>query len=154
MNDGGNAYAFDKTFVTTLDSRSKGVSDVLCLWHVWACVGMCWVDLGTQKGHVYFETPNPSTDAKRERSNSTLMRRRRPARLAFRAGTLTNPYEEREKDLRPTASGTIGDPGTGRMFCGQADPNCSDREPRTPVSRETNSTGTAVRTCVYYTHLY
>jgi len=57
---------------------------------------------------------------------------------AFRAGTLTNPYEEREKDLRPTASGTIGDPGTGRMFCGQAGPKCSDREPRTPVSRETN----------------
>ena len=38
----------------------------------------------------------------------------------------------------PTASGTIGDPGTGRMFCGQAGPKCSDREPRTPVSRETN----------------
>eukprot|EP01044_Picomonas_judraskeda_P009260 COSAG03_NODE_1118_length_4781_cov_2.790474_3_plen_160_part_00 len=32
------------------------------------------------------------------------MRRRRPARLAFRAGTPTNPYEEREKELRPTAS--------------------------------------------------
>jgi hypothetical protein len=33
----------------------------------------------------------------------SLMRRRRPARSASRAGTLTNPYEEREKELWPVA---------------------------------------------------
>ena len=59
-----------KHLFSTLDLRLAGtkaprVCQTYCVCgmcgHVWACVGMCWADLGTQKGHVYFEIPNPST---------------------------------------------------------------------------------------------
>jgi hypothetical protein len=68
------------------------------------------------------------------------VRRRRPARLAFRAGTLTKPVRGRE-GLRSTAWSTASgfrQLGTGLMECNHAALNRSCREPRTPVSQSTN----------------
>ena len=79
-----------------------------CVGHVWACVGMCWADLGTQKGHVYSEIPNPSTEL-----DGAVTRRAPPASPArpengpFSRRTADSPGERRILPETPVAQRSL-----------------------------------------------